>query len=193
MAKTYHKISNAYDAWWFLYYHPKLQRMIRNEITPKEANKMEKQGFLISRDKCGKCYHYMRHLTVPAIVENLSIHYTKTDGRKVTDDPKKNVNVECWLEFGSVEYGYLYGQPNEDWDDTTGEMNYHDWKLDCGGQTFDAALVQLAKNVRKHYGDYEPKAGRKGKCGSKPCADCAKTKACMKRLGLDKKKKPVVL
>ena len=186
--KRYHKIANAYDAWWFLYYHPKFQRMIRNEVPPKEADKLEKAGFLVSRDKCGKCYQYMRHMTVAAIEENLSIHYAKTDGKEVTDDPKKNVNVECWLEFGSVEYEYMYGQPNEDWDDTTAEMNYHDWKLDCGGSTFDEALVKLAKNVRKHYGDYEPKVGRRGKCGPHPCADCGKTKDTMKRLGLSEKK-----
>lgn len=174
MANRYHKIANAYDAWWFLYYHPKFERMLRNEITPKEADRMEKAGFLVSRDKCGKCYHYMRHLTVAAVEENLSIHYAKT----------KDGKGECWLEFGAVEYGYLYGQPNEDWDDTTGEMHYHDWKLDCGGKTFDAALVQLARLVRKNYGDYKPKTGRKGKCGPKPCADCGRTKSTMKRLGL---------
>jgi hypothetical protein len=193
MAKRYHKISNAYDAWWFLYYHPKFQRMIRNPITPKRADKMEAAGFLVSRDRSGKCYWYMRHMPVPAITENLSVHYAKTDGRRVTNDSKKNVNVECWLEFGSVEYGYMAGEINADWDVNTGELNYHDWKLDCGGKTFDEALVKLARLVLRNYGDYKPKEGRSGKCGPSPCADCGRTKETMKRLGLDKKKKPVVL
>lgn len=187
--KRYHKLSNAYDAWWFLYYHPKLQRMIRNEVKPKEADKLEKAGFLISRDRGGKCYQYMRHMTVAAVEENLSIHYAKTDGKRITDDDSKNVNVECWLEFGTVEYGYMAGDINADWDIWTGELNYHDWKLDCGGSTFDEALVKLARNVRRHYGDYEPKAGRKGKCGPRPCADCGRTKDTMKRLGLASKKR----
>jgi hypothetical protein len=192
MKKRYHKLANAYDAWWFLYYHPKFQRMIRNPITPKRADKMEAAGFLVSRDRSGKCYWYMRHMPVPAITENLSVHYAKTDGNRVTNDLKKNVSVECWLEFGSVKYGYMAGEINADWDTETGEMNYHDYRLDSGGPTFDAALIMMAKKVRKVYGDYSLRTPA-DPCGPKPCADCKKIGVTMKRLGLEgKKKKPVV-
>ncbi len=185
--KQYHKITNAFEAWWFIHDHPKFQRTLRSEVTPTEADELEKQGFLISRDRGGKCYRYHRHVLTPAISENLSIFYTKTDGKRVNDDGSKNIFTECWLEFGAVEYGYMAGDINADWDIWTGELNYHDWKLDCGGPSFDVAIVRLARLVRKHYGDYEPKAGRRGKCGPKPCADCGRIKDTMKRLGLNKK------
>lgn len=188
--KRYHKISNAYDAYWFLHDHPKLQRMIRSEITPKEADEMKKQGFVISRDRGGKCYRYRRHLVIPAIEENLSVFYTKTNkpgghGR-VDDDSSKNKHIECWLEFGTVEYEYLYGTVNADWNDATGEMNYHDWRCDTGGPTYDVALVNLARLARKFYGDYAPQT-RADKCGPKPCADCREVGITIKKMGLSKK------
>jgi hypothetical protein len=193
MAKKIHKISNAYDAYWFIHNHPKFQRMMRSEVTPKEADQLEKQGFLVSRDTGGKCYRYNRHACIEAIQENLSIFYTKTNkpgghGR-VDDDKAKNKHVECWLEFGSVEYDYLYGTDGKnDWDTETGEMNYHDYRLDSGGPTFDAALIMLAKKVRKVYGDYSPRT-QSDPCGPKPCADCKKIGMVMKRSKLAKKKK----
>lgn len=32
----------------------------------------------------------------------------------------------------------------------------HDWKLDCGGDTFEEAIIELANLVFKHHGTYEP-------------------------------------
>jgi len=162
--------------------------MIRSEVTPKEADKLEKQGFLISRDRGGKCWRYHRHAVVPAIEENLSIFYTKTDGKRVNDDRSKNVFTEFWLEFGPVEYGYCsnYPDPKTGWDMETVEQNYHDWKLDCGGSTFDEALIRLARNIRRIRGDYKPRK-RIDHCGPNPCADCAGVEVAMKRIGLVKK------
>lgn len=180
MAKKtkWHKISNAYDAYWFLKEHPKLQRMLRSEISAEDADKLERKHFLVSRDTGGKCYRYFRHGTVAAIEENLDIFYTKTNkpgghGR-VDDDKRKNKYVECWLEFGPVKYGYAYSggeKPQGDYDNVTIEHHYHDWKCDTGGSTFDQGLVNLARKVRKEYGDYAPRDGRDGKCG-RPCGDC---------------------
>ena len=180
--KKYHTISNAYDAYWFLHQHPKFQRRHRNEITPEEAEVQEVQGFLITRDKGGKCYREYRHVRVPAIGENLDILYAKTDGKRVNKDHSKNKHIECWLEFGPVEYGYM-GGGQYDWDTETGEMFYHDWRLDCGGPTFDAALIRLARLVRRVYGDYKPWV-RHDHCGKPMCADCKHTDEVMKSIGL---------
>jgi hypothetical protein len=188
MKKRYHKIGTAYDAWWFLYEHPKLNRLERSEVSEKEAKKMEAAGYLIVRDeRGGKAWRMWRHLAVPAVVENLDIHYAKTDGKRINDDHKLNVHDECWLEFGPVEYGYLsnYPDPKTNWDMETVKQNCHDWRLDCGGKTFDEALIRLARNVRKFYGDYKPKT-RKDKCGKPVCGDCAgfKKSKLAKQLGL---------
>ena len=192
--KRYHKITNAYDAYWFIHDHPKFMLAERNEVTPEEATKMEADGFWITRDVGGKCYRVYRHIHRHAIDLNLDIHYTKTNkpgghGR-VDDDNSKNKHVECWLEFGQEEYGYMYSggpEPNGDYDTETMRVNCHDWRLDTGAPTFDEALVNLAKLVRKHHGDYKPHDGRRneGKCGKPECADCKDTKRAMKEIGLE--------
>lgn len=187
--KIYHKIGNAYDAYWFIHNHPKLQRMVRTEATPKEARKMEKAGFVILRDRGGKCWHLRRHLMIPAIEENLSVFYTKTNRPgghgHVDKDKSKNKFVECWLEFGPVEYGYMSNRPDPktNWDMESFEQNFHDYKLDCGGSSYDVALIQLAKNVRREYGDYSLKTPT-DPCGPRPCADCKDIGHVMKRLKL---------
>lgn len=183
--KRYHKIANAHAAFWFVHDHPKFQRMVRNEVTSEVADALEKKGFLVSWDKGGRCYQYHRHLPVPAITENLTFSYMGVNEKGVHDsDSSKNTRSECWLEFGPVEYGYVAGGEFE-WDDETGEMNYHDYRLDCGGSTFDEALVRLAKNVRKFYGDYKPRK-RVDACGPAPCADCGSLGKISQKLGLSK-------
>jgi hypothetical protein len=180
--KTKRKIRNAYDAYWFLYYHPKLNVMERTEVTPEEADKMEKEGYLITRDTGGKCYRLWRHLHRRALQDNLDIFYTKTNkpgghGR-VDKDKSKNKYVECWLEFGPLYYGYAYSggkEPMAEWDNQTMLHHSHDIYLDTGGSTFDEGLVNLAKNVLKRYGDYSEKLAEDGSrrwCGKPVCGDC---------------------
>lgn len=194
MAKK-HKITNAYEAWWFLYNHPKLMCPERHEVPPKKADKLEAEGFWITRDVGGKCYRMYRHLHRHALEENLSIHYTKTNKPSghgtVDDDDSKNKHVECWLEFGPIEYAYAYSggvKPMADWDTKTTRLNYHDVDLDTGGTSFDEGLIRLAKLARKKYGDYAEK-DRDDYCGKPECADCKEIGRTMKRLGLEKKEK----
>lgn len=191
--KIRHKITNAYEAYWFLYEHPKLMAPTRNEVTPEEAARLEAEGYWITRDTGGKCYRMWRHMNRRAFVDNLSIFYTKVnhpDRGRVDDDPKKNKFVECWLEFGPLEYGYAYsgsGTPLADYDDTTMLHHYHDIDLDTGGPTFDIALVRLARLVRKKYGDYADNDKRESKCGKPVCADCRAIGRTMKKIGLEAK------
>ena len=168
------KLKNAYDAWWFLYYHPKLMLRARNPEMKDNAQILKRKGFVITKDKSGQYWREHRHFMHHAIEENLSIHYAKVgpDGR-VNDDPSLNVNPECWLEFGPMEWDY----PSQ-WHKETSRMNFHDIELDCGGKTFDEALVKLAKLVLKQYGDYREKGKypHEGSCGKPKCADCASSK-----------------
>ena len=55
----------------------------------------------------------------------------------VDDDESKNTKVEVWLEVGP------YGEP----------YNIHDWDLDCGGDTFEEAIIKLADLVKQYYDD----------------------------------------
>jgi hypothetical protein len=155
---------------------------------------MEAQGYLITRDRGGKCYREWRHIWDRPIDTNLSIFYAKVNDKgRVCKDPKKNVNVECWLEFGNLEWGYGSYDPNTeepcDWDVETVSMNYHDPDLDCGAPTFDEALIKLAKLVLKKYGDYTEEEGDEMSdiyCGHPVCADCKESHRALKELGLSR-------
>lgn len=146
-----HKIENAYDAYWFLFEHPKFQVSERVEITTEEADLGEAEGRSISRDRGGKCFEYLEFARRHALETNLVIQYAKVDATRTVNGIKsKNTNIECWLEFGPLEYLYT-----ADWDEETRLLQCHDIDLDCGASTFDEALVILAQNVLDKYGDYE--------------------------------------
>jgi hypothetical protein len=155
-------IRNAYDAWWFLYSHPKLNTQERTEVEPEQVEELKKQGVVVITDPCGKSYRYWE-LTRHALDCNLDIFYAKVNHPKrgrVDKDMSKNKYVEVWLEFGPIYYGFAYSggtEPMAEWDDTTMLLHSHDPNLDTGAPTFDEALVKLAKLVLKHYGDYPSK------------------------------------
>jgi hypothetical protein len=181
MKKKNHVISNSYEAYHFLKSHPKLNAQSRHEVTSEKANELEKKGFLITRDPCGKYYRVWRHQFECALDSNLDIFYAKVDKKGfVNKDKKKNKIIQCWLEFGPLQYGFVYSgtdKPQFKEDDTTMLHHVHDSKLDTGGPTFDEGLVLLAKNVLKYYGDY----GKEPPCNKSQCADCKEVKAMLKR------------
>lgn len=50
----------------------------------------------------------------------------------IDNDSTKNTQIEIWLESGP-------------------ECGVHDIMLDCGGRTFEEAIINLAKLVMKYY------------------------------------------
>ena len=56
----------------------------------------------------------------------------------IDDDATKNTKVQIWLECGAYEEPCGFA---------------HDTDLDCGGDTFEAAIIELARLVRKYYTD----------------------------------------
>lgn len=61
---------------------------------------------------------------------------------EIDDDCSKNTKVQVWLEHGPWER-QLNGFPE----------HTHDWDLDCGGDTFEEAIINLANLVKKYYND----------------------------------------
>ncbi len=51
-----------------------------------------------------------------------------------------NTKVEVWLEFGKVEFD----------EDMKCVVAWHDYDLDCGGNTFEEAIIELAELCKKH-------------------------------------------
>lgn len=90
----------------------------------------------------------------PAFKNALEIDVVKVDPitRIVEDDKSRNTHTEIWLECGP-----WLKEP----DSETGEIERqlsHDIELDCGGDTFEEAILKLAHLVIKKYGDYDPSA-----------------------------------
>jgi hypothetical protein len=162
-------IASAYDAYWFLKEHPALRIRERIAVSPSKAKKLAARGFIITTDRGGKCWREFRHMHRHAMDHNLDIFYVKVDKKNVVNDKKsKNVHDRVWLETGAPEYGYH-------WDgQAVSELLWtHDYRLDCGGRTFDEALVELANLVLKFHGDYVNDNDEHKTCGGvDSCADC---------------------
>lgn len=164
------RIKTAYDAYWFLHDHPKLNRIERDPIEPdklEESKADAKKPVSIDglkpykvrvrfvKDEGGNWWREWPDMTVPAISENFDIHYARVDERgRVNKDSKKNISTECWLELGPVEWGYHQPEYETKEGARCYKVHFHDVGLDCGGKTFDDALVKLARKVLRKYGDY---------------------------------------
>lgn len=58
-------------------------------------------------------------------------------------DKSKNVLTQVWLECGPIYEDYLK--------DNCSRYS-HDIDLDCGGDTFESAIINLAELVKKYHG-----------------------------------------
>lgn len=155
-ARRWSRIKTAYEAWWFLYGHPKFRLPEQQPVTEKEARSKIKHT-RIRKDKNGNLWRVWIPLGRNSIEHNLDIHYAAVDERgRINDDESKNLYRACWLEFGQMKWGYHAPEFETGEGQTAREyvMHYHDIDLDCGAKTFDEALVKLARLVMKKYGSY---------------------------------------
>lgn len=67
--------------------------------------------------------------------------------KRIEDDATQNTKIEIWLECGE----YQYDKSRKEY------LPCHDIRLDCGGDTFEEAIIKLANLVKKHYGDKKVK------------------------------------
>lgn len=79
----------------------------------------------------------------PWALANLDVAYMKVDPvtRQQEDDQARNTHIEVWLETGPNEYAEEAGRT----------VSTHDIELDCGGDTFEEALVTLCRLVQDRY------------------------------------------
>lgn len=85
--------------------------------------------------------------------ESLEVDVVKVDPttERIEDDEKRNTATRIWLECGP------WGDPKEHAWDTYSDKGIpsHDIDLDCGGKTFEEAIIKLARLVNKKYGDHD--------------------------------------
>ena len=72
-------------------------------------------------------------------IKNLDIEVFKVNPktRRIEDDKSKNTHVEIWLETG--EYSEIEGK----------KVVSHNFEYDCGGDTFEEAIIKLKHLVKK--------------------------------------------
>lgn len=148
----------AYEAFWFLAHHPKMrcrETVLVSAQEGKAINLRKGEHLRTVKDQMPwiKKRYLLREFSLEreAIKCNLDIFWAKVDERgRVNDDHEKNKFSSCWLEFGPIRQVVSNGQLHVE--------HSHDIDLDCGGETFDKALIKLARLVRKHYGEYRKRA-----------------------------------
>lgn len=81
-----------------------------------------------------KAYHFLKHHPKGNFMDALDIDVVKVNPvtNEIDVDCSKNKQIQIWLETGP-------------------EIGTHDCALDCGGDTFEEALIRLARLVRKYY------------------------------------------
>ena len=130
------KFNDFYDAWWWPYYHPL--------FIDYEAVYRDKR-FLDNHDWAGEdiCNFYSR---MQDYIE-VSPHKVNPKTRSIDDDQSLNTHVEIWIETGYRWREKIPFYEKDHW------WFYHDINLDCGGDTYEEAIVNLANLVWKHYKD----------------------------------------
>ena len=74
---------------------------------------------------------------------DVSVVKVNLETNSIDDDFSKNTKVEFWLECGPREYCEDFGRI----------VPTHDLDLDCGGETFEDAIIELARLVSCCYGE----------------------------------------
>ena len=79
----------------------------------------------------------------------LDIEIVKVNPKTNAIDSDDNLNTEIrvWLEFGKLEYNEYVEEGYYSF------IANHDTRLDCGGKTFEEAIIKLANLVKLYYHD----------------------------------------
>lgn len=157
------EIKTAYDAYWFLNSHPNCV-----EIDPDHPfvdtstyaypgiGVVGTDKMIMAREGKPRDAEYERAYKELAVadhwrgqfINNLDIFYAMVNPvtKRIEKDTSKNTKIEVWLETGPAYFDEHTNQYRS---------NMHDTRLDCGGDTFEEALIKLANSVKEKYGDYE--------------------------------------
>ena len=75
-----------------------------------------------------------------AIIE-IEVVKVNPKNNTIEDDKTLNTKTQVWIE------------PGTDFNNEWGVCETHEWFLDCGGDTFEEAIINLAEDVFRFYGD----------------------------------------
>lgn len=78
---------------------------------------------------------------------DIDIQKVNPNTNKIDENKELNIHTQVWLECGGFEYDKNFECL----------MSCHDIRLDCGGDTFEEAIIKLANLVKKYYGKEKKK------------------------------------
>lgn len=122
-----------FEAWWWLHNHPAFYFKGPSIQATPGADK--EPGFFRALD--------------------FSVQKVNPTTLRVEDDQTGNTHVRFWLEVGPWEAPTEEELENDTyWGDDWEGTPTHDYELDCGGDTYEEAIIKMAEKVREKYGDY---------------------------------------
>lgn len=152
---------------------------IGGRVAPVRAKKEPAKRIPIPYMAFYNAWHWLRqnhewsigNLTVEVVLVHSKL-------KRIVEDDAKNTLLNFWLEGGP------YVNEAE-----MGIISSHDYRLDCGGDTFEDAIIKYSKLVRRHYGEetdmmfgkkarkvvHSSALAKKGEC---ECHRCAYDKEC---------------
>ena len=119
------KFNYFYDAWWFLHDH--------EIFVDKSLDNGQKDGHHLWSSRFSDCL-------------DIDVQKVNPKNQAIDDNEALNTETEVWLECGPWDY-VKYSDGNGTFGAT------HDYRLDCGGITFELAIIKLANLVHKYHGD----------------------------------------
>jgi hypothetical protein len=82
--------------------------------------------------------------------------YVNPETRRIEDDESSNTHSEIWIEGGppaDMKEMEFCEEPAGGWNPTNRWMNSHDYRLDCGGDTLEEALLKFTARIKYYYND----------------------------------------
>jgi len=120
------KFTDFYEAWWFL---KDLHSFKVKEEDLRQIGYSENLAKIMSEETS----YFQESLII-------EVQKVNPENDTIEEDEKLNTKTVVWLECGSP-----YCDEN-----TKTILTYHNWDWDCGGDTFEEAIINLANIIWGH-------------------------------------------
>jgi hypothetical protein len=133
-----------HNAWWYLNLHPAFWKFYGPPVPKLGRFRWLRRS---AAKEHAKRFH-VRYLAEDRGVESrIEVWVAKVNPEtgRMDDDDVLNTKAEIWLETGPWRW------PSRSFDEY--EVPFHDHRLDCGGDTYEEAIVEMARKVHDLYGN----------------------------------------
>ncbi len=134
-------------------YYMYIQNLEINIMTNKIMNVEEIKEFIRKEWELKNHHHFLFAYAEECIMVLVDPHLICKETNRIEDDPAMNDTLQYWVEI-LVPFEI-------NWADPSSEVSYkkgrkyamaHDWELDCGGLTYEEAILKAHELIIKKYG-----------------------------------------